>query len=58
MEKQIQEYNLKLYRIFKTTIEMLQDRNFAIPDNLLKLALQEFVNKYKTNIEGEEEGKI
>ena len=58
MEKQIQEYNLKLYRIFKTTIEMLQDRNFAIPDNLLKLALQEFVNKYKTNIEVEEEGKI
>ena len=58
MEKQIQEYNLKLYRIFKTTIEMLQDRNFAIPDNLLKLTLQEFVNKYKTNIEVEEEGKI
>ena len=36
---------------------MLQDRNYAISDNLLKLTLEQFVNKYKTNIEGEEEGK-
>jgi len=43
MENPNYEYNKKIYRVFKTTLEMLEDRGYAIPEELKKKTFKQFI---------------
>jgi len=38
--------NRKIYRVFKTTLEMLEDRGFIIPSKLTELNFENFIKEY------------
>ncbi len=37
-----------MYSAFKTTMEMMEDREYFVPQNLKQINLQEFQEKYTT----------
>ena len=41
-----QEENRKIYRVFRTTIEMMIDRGYTVPEQLRNMKFQEFISKY------------
>jgi len=41
-----QEENRKIYRVFRTTIEMMLDRGYTVPEQLRNMNITEFVSKY------------
>ncbi len=45
-ESHKQEENRKIYRVFRTTIEMMLDRGYTVPEKLRHMKITEFVSKY------------
>ena len=41
-----QEENRKIYRVFRTSIEMMLDRGYTVPESLRNMKITEFVSKY------------
>ncbi len=40
------EENNKIYRVFRTTIEMLLDRGYTVPEQLRNMKITEFISRY------------